>query len=135
MASVKHFALYGAVEGGRDYNTVDMSPTRMYQDYLPPYRAAIDAGAGGVMVALNSINGVPATSNMWLMQDLLRKDGGFKGVAVSDHGAIIELIKHGPIPKEMAIISISRRPTGDCVMMRIPAATTLRWTRTCASAP
>ena len=66
MAPVKHFALYGAVEGGRDYNTVDMSPMRMYQDYLPPYRAAIDAGAGGVMVALNSINGVPATSNTWL---------------------------------------------------------------------
>ena len=95
MASVKHFALYGAVEGGRDYNTVDMSPTRMFQDYLPPYHAAIEAGAGSVMVALNSINGVPATSNMWLMQDLLRKEWGFKGVAVSDHGAIYELIKHG----------------------------------------
>ncbi len=95
MASVKHFALYGAVEGGRDYNTVDMSLTRMFQDYLPPYHAAIEAGSGGVMVALNSINGVPATSNMWLMQDLLRKEWGFKGVAVSDHGAIIELIKHG----------------------------------------
>ncbi|MEP6720565.1 MAG: beta-glucosidase BglX [Variovorax sp.] len=95
MTAVKHFALYGAVEGGRDYNTVDMSPMRMYQDYLPPYRAAIDAGAGGVMVALNSINGVPATSNTWLMQDLLRKDWGFKGVTVSDHGAIVELIRHG----------------------------------------
>ncbi|NYE24665.1 beta-glucosidase [Pigmentiphaga litoralis] len=95
MASVKHFALYGAVEGGRDYNTVDMSPMRMYQDYLPPYRAAIDAGAGGVMVALNSINGVPATSNTWLMHDLLRKDWGFKGVTVSDHGAITELVRHG----------------------------------------
>ncbi|WP_339475771.1 MULTISPECIES: beta-glucosidase BglX [unclassified Pseudomonas] len=95
MASVKHFALYGAVEGGRDYNTVDMSPLKMYQDYLPPYRAAIDAGAGGVMVALNSINGVPATANTWLMNDLLRKEWGFKGLAVSDHGAIFELIKHG----------------------------------------
>jgi beta-glucosidase len=95
MASVKHFALYGAVEGGRDYNTVDMSPTRMYQDYLPPYRAAIDAGAGAVMVALNSINGVPATASTWLMQDLLRKDWGFKGVTISDHGAILELVKHG----------------------------------------
>ncbi|WP_053146377.1 beta-glucosidase BglX [Pseudomonas sp. Pf153] len=95
MASVKHFALYGAVEGGRDYNTVDMSPVKMYQDYLPPYRAAIDAGAGGVMVALNSINGVPATANTWLMHDLLRKEWGFKGLAVSDHGAIFELIKHG----------------------------------------
>ncbi|CAN7304624.1 beta-glucosidase BglX [Pseudomonas sp. GL-B-26] len=95
MASVKHFALYGAVEGGRDYNVVDMSPIKMFQDYLPPYRAAIDAGAGGVMVALNSINGVPATANTWLMNDLLRKQWGFKGLAVSDHGAIFELIKHG----------------------------------------
>ncbi|MGO4313803.1 beta-glucosidase BglX [Pseudomonas sp. KB_15] len=95
MSSVKHFALYGAVEGGRDYNIVDMSPVKMYQDYLPPYRAAIDAGAGGVMVALNSINGVPATANTWLMNDLLRKEWGFKGLAVSDHGAIFELIKHG----------------------------------------
>jgi len=95
MASFKHFALYGAVEGGRDYNAVDMSPTRMYQDYLPPYRAAVDAGAGGVMVALNSINGVPATANTWLMKDLLRKDWGFKGVTISDHGAILELVKHG----------------------------------------
>ncbi|WP_374621005.1 beta-glucosidase BglX [Pandoraea sp.] len=95
MAFVKHFALYGAVEGGRDYNVVDMSPMRMYQDYLPPYRAAIDAGAGGVMIALNSINGTPATSNKWLLRDLLRDDWGFKGVTVSDHGAIEELTRHG----------------------------------------
>lgn len=73
-ASVKHFALYGAVEGGRDYNVVDMSPMRMHQDFLPPYRAAIDAGAGGVMVALNAINGVPASANTWLLQDLLKRD-------------------------------------------------------------
>ncbi|MBV8272706.1 MAG: beta-glucosidase BglX [Cupriavidus sp.] len=95
MAFVKHFALYGAVEGGRDYNTVDMSLQRMYQDYLPPYRAALDAGAGGVMIALNSINGQPATSNKWLLRDLLRKEWGFKGVTVSDHGAIDELLRHG----------------------------------------
>ena len=95
MATVKHFALYGAVEGGRDYNTVDMSPLRMHQVYLPPYRAAIDEGAGGVMVALNSINGVPASSNVWLLQDLLRKQWGFTGVTVSDHGAIDELRRHG----------------------------------------
>lgn len=95
MAAVKHFALYGAVEGGRDYNTVDMSPMRMHQVYLPPYRAAIDAGAGGVMIALNSVNGVPATANTWLLQDLLRKEWGFSGVTVSDHGAITELTKHG----------------------------------------
>lgn len=95
MASVKHFALYGAVEGGRDYNVVNMDPQRMYNDYLPPYRAAIDAGAGAVMVALNSINGTPATSNTWLLQDLLRRQWGFKGLTVSDHGAITELVKHG----------------------------------------
>ena len=95
MAAVKHFALYGAVEGGRDYNTVDMSPLRMHQVYLPPYRAAVDAGAGGVMVALNSINGVPATANTWLLQDLLRKQWGFRGITISDHGAITELMKHG----------------------------------------
>jgi beta-glucosidase len=76
MASVKHFALYGAVEGGRDCNVVDMSPQRMYQDYLPPYRAAIAAGAGAVMVSLHSINGVPATANKCLLQDLLRGQWG-----------------------------------------------------------
>nr|WP_313055962.1 beta-glucosidase BglX [Pseudomonas lopnurensis] len=94
-ASVKHFALYGAVEGGRDYNVVDMSPMRMHQDFLPPYRAAIDAGAGGVMVALNAINGVPASANSWLLRDLLRRDWGFRGMTVSDHGAISELLRHG----------------------------------------
>ncbi|CRH28718.1 Periplasmic beta-glucosidase [Pantoea ananatis] len=95
MTSVKHFALYGAVEGGRDYNTVDMSPQRMFQDYLPPYKASLDAGSGGVMVALNSINGVPATADSWLLKDLLRHEWKFKGITISDHGAIKELIKHG----------------------------------------
>lgn len=95
MACVKHFALYGAVEGGRDYNSIDMSLVRMHQDYLPPYRAAINAGAGSMMVALTTINGVPATANDWLLQDLLRKDWGFKGLTLSDHGAVAELIEHG----------------------------------------
>lgn len=95
LSSVKHFALYGAIEGARDYNTVDMSPQRMYQDYLPPYKAAIDAGAAAVMVALNAVNGVPATADKWLLQDLLRTQWGFKGITISDHGAILELIKHG----------------------------------------
>lgn len=95
MAIVKHFALYGAVEGGRDYNVVDMSPLRMHQDYLPPYRAALEAGAGGVMVALNAINGVPASANSWLLRDLLRRDWGFRGLVVSDHGAVSELLRHG----------------------------------------
>ena len=95
MACVKHFALYGAVEGGRDYNNVDMSSARMYQEYLPPYRAALDAGAGSVMIALNSINGIPANSNTWLLQKLLRKEWGFEGLTISDHGAVAELIEHG----------------------------------------
>jgi beta-glucosidase len=95
MTSVKHFAGYGAVEGGRDYNTVDMSPQRLAQDYLPPYKAALDAGSGGVMVALNSLNGVPATADSWLLKDLLRDQWHFKGITISDHGAIKELMKHG----------------------------------------
>lgn len=101
MSAVKHFALYGAVEGGRDYNVVDMSPMRMYNDYLPPYKAAIDAGAGGVMIALNTVNGVPASANKWLLQDLLRKQWGFKGLTVSDHGAITELMRHGVASSEV----------------------------------
>ncbi|WP_437608322.1 beta-glucosidase BglX [Erwinia sp. V71] len=95
MTSVKHFAAYGAIEGGRDYNTVDMSPQRLFQDYLPPYKAALDAGSGGVMVALNSLNGMPASADSWLLKDVLRDDWQFKGITISDHGAIKELIKHG----------------------------------------
>ena len=95
MACVKHFALYGAVEAGRDYNTVDMSDHRMFQDYLPPYKAAIDAGAGSVMSSFNEINGVPATGNKWLMTDLLRKKWGFNGFVVTDYTAINEMIHHG----------------------------------------
>ncbi|WP_371368764.1 beta-glucosidase BglX [Pseudomonas sp. QL9] len=109
MAGVKHFALYGAGEGGRDYNTVDMSLPRMFQDYLPPYRAAIDAGAGAVMVSLNSVNGVPSTANKWLLQDVLRQQWGYKGVLLSDHGAVMELIKHGVAgePREAARLAIA----------------------------
>ncbi|MBS1501712.1 MAG: beta-glucosidase BglX [Bacteroidetes bacterium] len=95
MACVKHFALYGAVEAGREYNTVDMSLIRMYQDYLPPYKAAVDAGAGSFMSSFNTINGVPATANRWLLTDLLRKQWGFKGFVVSDYTAVSELQAHG----------------------------------------
>jgi beta-glucosidase len=95
MACVKHFALYGAAEAGRDYNTTDMSLHRMYNEYLPPYKAAIDAGAGSVMTSFNDINGVPATANKWLMTDLLRKQWGFKGFVVTDYTAVNELIDHG----------------------------------------
>ena len=95
MASVKHFALYGAAEGGRDYNTTDMSLIRMYNEYLPPYKAAVDAGAETVMVSFNDINGVPATANKWLLTDLLRKQWGFKGFVVSDYTGVSELVPHG----------------------------------------
>lgn len=95
MACVKHFALYGASEAGRDYNTTDMSLDRMYNEYLPPYKAAIDAGAGSVMTSFNDINGIPATANKWLMTDLLRKQWGFKGFVVTDYTAVNELIDHG----------------------------------------
>ena len=95
MACVKHFALYGAAEAGRDYHTTDMSLHRMYNEYFPPYKAALDAGAGTVMTSFNDINGVPATANKWLMTDVLRNQWGFKGMVVTDYTAINELIDHG----------------------------------------
>ncbi|HVI44920.1 MAG TPA: beta-glucosidase BglX [Chitinophaga sp.] len=95
MACVKHFALYGAVEAGRDYNTVDMSRVKMFEYYLPPYKAALDAGAGSVMTSFNEVDGIPATGNKWLLTDLLRKQWGFKGLVVTDYTAINEMIAHG----------------------------------------
>ncbi|WP_273276601.1 beta-glucosidase BglX [Maribacter polysiphoniae] len=95
MSCVKHFALYGAPEAGRDYNTVDMSRIRMYNEYLPPYKAAIDAGVGTVMASFNEIDGIPATGNKWLLTDLLRKQWGFEGFVVSDYTGVNEMIAHG----------------------------------------
>ena len=95
MACVKHFALYGAPEAGRDYNTVDMSLWRMYNEYFPPYKAACDAGAGSYMASFNIVNGVPATGNRWLLTDVLRKQWGFDGFVVSDYTGIYEMIAHG----------------------------------------
>lgn len=95
MACVKHFALYGAPEAGRDYNTVDMSRIKMYNDYLPPYKAAVDAGVGSVMASFNEIDGIPATGNKWLMTDLLRTDWGFDGFVVTDYTGINEMVDHG----------------------------------------
>ncbi len=95
MACVKHFALYGGAEAGREYNTVDMSLIKMYQDYMPPYKAALDAGAGSFMSSFNTINGMPATVNKWLLTDLLRKQWGFKGFVVSDYTAVNEVTNHG----------------------------------------
>ncbi len=95
LACVKHFALYGAADGGRDYNTVDMSLSKMYNEYLPPYKAAVDAGSGSVMSSFNTINGIPASGNKWLLTDLLRKQWGFKGFVVSDYTSVNEMIDHG----------------------------------------
>jgi len=95
LACAKHFAAYGAPQAGRDYNTVDISQVSLYEWYLPPYKACVDAGVGSVMTAFNEIAGVPSTSNKWLLTDLLRKNWGFKGFVVTDYGAINELVNHG----------------------------------------
>lgn len=100
LACVKHFALYGAIEAGRDYNTVDMSRRQMTQFYLPPYKAAIDAGVATVMTSFNEVDGIPATGNKWLLTDLLRKEWGFKGFIVTDYTSINEMIAHGIVKDE-----------------------------------
>ncbi|MDO6819789.1 beta-glucosidase BglX [Zobellia sp. 1_MG-2023] len=95
MATVKHLALYGAAEGGRDYNTVDMGKLKMYNQYLPVYKAAVDAGVGSAMTSFNDIDGVPASGNKWLITDLLREQWGFKGFVVSDYTSVNEMTAHG----------------------------------------
>lgn len=95
MACLKHYALYGAVEAGRDYNTVDMSHVRMYNQYFPPYEAAVRAGVGSVMSSFNLVDGVPATANPWLINDVLRRQWGFNGFLVTDYGSIGEMVIHG----------------------------------------
>lgn len=95
MACVKHFALYGASEAGRDYNTVDMSRIAMYNDHFPPYKAAVEAGAGSVMTSFNLVEGIPATGNRWLMTEVLRNEWGFNGFVISDAGAVREMTVHG----------------------------------------
>jgi beta-glucosidase len=95
MACAKHFAAYGAPQGGRDYHTVDMSMLSLYEWYLPPFKACLDAGVGSFMTSFNEINGVPATSNSWLLKELLRRDWGFNGFVVTDYTSINELVPHG----------------------------------------
>ncbi|MBV9962762.1 MAG: beta-glucosidase BglX [Parafilimonas sp.] len=95
MACVKHYALYGAAEAGRDYNTVDMSRIKMMQYYLPPYKAAVDAGVGSVMSSFNEVDGIPATANHFLLTEVLRNQWGFKGFVVSDYTSVSEMINHG----------------------------------------
>jgi beta-glucosidase len=95
LSCVKHYALYGAGEAGRDYNTVDMSHQRMYNEYFPPYKAAVDAGVGSVMASFNEVDGIPATGNRWLLSNVLRDQWGFKGFVVTDYTGINEMIDHG----------------------------------------
>ncbi len=95
MACVKHYALYGAAEAGRDYNTVDMSRIKMMQYYLPPYKAAVDAGVGSVMSSFNEVDGIPATANHFLLTEVLRNQWGFKGFVVSDYTSVSEMTNHG----------------------------------------
>jgi len=95
LSCVKHYALYGAAEGGRDYNTTDMSRIRMYNEYFPPYKAAVDAGVASVMVSFNEIDGIPASGNKWLVDEVLRKQWKFNGFVVSDYTGIPEMINHG----------------------------------------
>lgn len=95
LACVKHFALYGAGEAGRDYNTVDMSHVRMFNEYFPPYKAAVDAGVASVMASFNEVDGVPATGNRWLQTEVLRNLWKFKGFVVTDYTGINEMVDHG----------------------------------------
>ena len=95
MACLKHFALYGAVESGKEYNTADMSKIRMFNQYLPPYEAVVKAGVGSVMSSFNLIDYTPATANRWMMTDILRNQWGFKGLLVTDYASIAEILKHG----------------------------------------
>lgn len=95
IATVKHLALYGASEAGRDYNSVDMSKLKMFNEYLPPYKAAVDAGVASAMTSFNDIHGVPASGNKWLITDLLRERWGFEGFVVSDYTSVNEMIAHG----------------------------------------
>lgn len=95
LATAKHFAAYGAAQAGRDYHTTDLSERELFETYLPPFRAAVEAGAGSVMTAFNDVNGVPATANAWLIEDILRRRWGFNGFVVSDYTSINELVPHG----------------------------------------
>lgn len=105
MACVKHFALYGAAEAGRDYNTVDMSRLRMYNEYFAPYQAGVEAGAGSFMTSFNVVDGLPATANKWLIDDVLRKQWGFGGFVVTDYASIAEIPVHGVGDFETATVN------------------------------
>ena len=109
LACLKHFALYGASESGRDYREVDMSPMRMFNEYFPPYKAAVEAGVGSVMTSFNDLNGLPSTANRWLLTEVLRNQWMFDGFVVSDYNAVGELIRHraAATKEEAAVMSLN----------------------------
>ena len=116
LSCVKHFALYGASEAGKDYNTVDMSHLRMYNEYFAPYRAAVEAGVGSVMSSFNIVDGIPATANKWLLTDVLRDEWGFQGLLVTDYNSIAEMSIHGVAPlKEAAVRALQAGTDMDMV--------------------
>lgn len=116
LACVKHFALYGASEAGRDYRETDMSLARMYNEYFPPYKAAVDAGVATVMTSFNDVNGLPATGNRWLMTEVLRNQWGFDGFVVSDYNAVGEMVRHG-IGDKMTVSGLALNAGVDADMM------------------
>ena len=117
LACVKHFAAYGAPQAGREYHTVDMSERVFRDSYLPPYRAALDAGAVTVMTSFNDLDGVPATANRWLLRDLLRDELGFGGFVVTDYGTIGELKAHGVAADDAQAAELSLRAGVNMDMM------------------
>lgn len=125
MACVKHFALYGAVESGRDYNTVDMSRIRMFNQYFPPYKAAVKAGVGSVMTSFNLVDYVPATANRWLLGDVLRRQWKFDGFVVTDYNAIQEMVNHGMGDLKQSAVNALKAGT-DMDMCATAYAQTLR---------
>lgn len=125
LACVKHFALYGAAEAGRDYNTVDMSRLEMYNDYLAPYKAAVQAGAGSAMSSFGLIEGIPASGNKWLLTDLLRDEWGFDGFVVSDYDAIGEMTQHG-LGDTKEVSALALKAGMDMDMMTLGFITTLK---------
>lgn len=116
LSCVKHFALYGAAEAGREYNTTDMSRIRMYNEYFPPYKSAIDAGVGSVMASFNEVDGIPATGNRWLMQEVLRNQWKFNGLLVSDYTGISEMVNHG-VGDSAAVAAMALRAGVDMDMV------------------
>ena len=116
ISCVKHFAAYGAAEGGRDYNTVDISECRLRNEYFPPYYEAIKAGAKSIMSSFNVLNGIPATANTWLLRKILREEWGYEGVVISDWGAVKELIPHGTAENSIDAAKLSLKAGIDIEM-------------------